>query len=150
MKKPALWFAVTLLCGPVAMAGDRDSLELVLDDQEQAKWEVGYSKQSGDITITEFVPKGETVKNWTKMLTIQGFRKSWGSPSVQALAEGFKKGLAQKCQGVIWNVIENQKNEIVYEWSVENCSGVEDQHEIAKCIQGRWTQFRVAYTSKVK
>ena len=148
MSKSMLCVLITLLSGPEVMAGDHDSLALSLDQQEEAKWEVGYSKRSGDVSITELVPKGESVKNWTKLLTIQGFRKSWGSPSVQALAEEFKNALAKKCPNVVWNVIENQKNAIAYEWSIQNCAAAEDQHEIAKYIQGKWSQFRVAYAQK--
>jgi hypothetical protein len=149
-KRRVLWVALTVLSSSALRAGDRDNLELALTDQQYSNWEVGYSKRSGDVSNTEFVPKGETVKNWTKMLSIQGFRKPWGAPSVQNLAEEFRNALVKKCPGVVFNVIESQKNEVVYEWRVENCLGVEDQHELAKYIQGKWSQFRVAYAHKVK
>jgi hypothetical protein len=77
-KKRVLWVALTVLSSSALRAGDRDNLELALTDQQYSNWEVGYSKRSGDVSNTEFVPKGETVKNWTKMLSIQGLRKSWG------------------------------------------------------------------------
>ena len=34
-------------------------------------WKVDYQKRSGDTEIMEFVQKAETVKAWTKMVTIQ-------------------------------------------------------------------------------
>jgi hypothetical protein len=43
-------------------------------------WVLGYRAKRGDATIFEYVPAGETVQNWTEMVTVQvwqGARPSW-------------------------------------------------------------------------
>jgi len=34
-------------------------------------WEMVHGGRTGDITLSEFVPKGQTVDNWRQMITIQ-------------------------------------------------------------------------------
>jgi hypothetical protein len=43
-------------------------------------WVLGYRAKRGDTTIFEYVPAGETVQNWTEIVTVQvwqGARPSW-------------------------------------------------------------------------
>jgi hypothetical protein len=36
-------------------------------------YKIGYEKKAGNQIMTEMVPEGETVKNWTEMVTVQIF-----------------------------------------------------------------------------
>jgi hypothetical protein len=48
----------------------RDERLIVFPDDS---WEVGFSDSKPALTMFEFVPKGETVQNWTRLLTVQTF-----------------------------------------------------------------------------
>jgi len=58
-------------------------------------WVVGYNGNSGDVSLTEMVPKGETVKNWTEMITLARHRNVSGEnldPVAKASPDISKKG----------------------------------------------------------
>ncbi len=116
-------------------------------------WKVGYQKRSGNTEIIEFVQKAETVEHWTKMLTVQKFKvdkKKGKSTSPIAAMEILKRDTELRCPTVKWNTIEKSELAILYEYDIEDCPQVEDQHELSILLIGSFTLFRIAYTEKGK
>jgi hypothetical protein len=113
------------------------------------EWVTGFSqKKAGEFKIVEFVLKGETVHNWSELLTIQNFVSTRGSP--EAFFEGLKALREKRCPGsTAWSVIEQDERSILYEWRAKPCAGFPEQHEISRIIDGKWNRFRIAYTAKV-
>jgi hypothetical protein len=75
-----------------------------------AGYQIGFHNKNNDREITEWVPEGETVENWTEMLTVQVFYH------LQAPPEAFMRDLEQRwtasCPGAgeaqpIANAVEN-------------------------------------------
>jgi hypothetical protein len=67
-KKAAPWLACCLFASTTA-ASDLDNEYLV--QPYPAGYVVGYQNRQGKVEITEYVPQGETVNNWTEMVTTQ-------------------------------------------------------------------------------
>jgi len=113
------------------------------------EWVLGFLEEKpGEFSITEFVPKGETVENWSELMTIQNFAKTRGSP--EEFFEGLKALREKRCPGsTTWNVINKDERSILYEWKAKPCAGFPEQHEISRIIDGKWNRFRIAYTAKV-
>ena len=113
-------------------------------------WEHGYTQEvKGKYRIVEFVPKGESVEDWSELITIQTFTKKSGSP--EAFLNQQKTLREKKCPGVtIWNVIAKDERSILYEWKAKPCAGWPDQHEITRILYGKWNLWRIAYTAKVQ
>ena len=113
-------------------------------------WVTGNSKYiEGKYSITELVPKGETVNNWSELLTIQNFAAILGTP--EAFLDQLKTSREKLCPGTTtWNVIAKDEHSILYEWQAKPCVRWPDQHEISRIIDGQWNRFRIAYTAKVK
>ena len=61
-----------------------------------------------------------------------------------------KEGIAKRCPEVKWNVIEKTKNDILFEWRVENCPQNDDQHQVQRLLNGKWNGFNIAYVRKIK
>lgn len=113
-------------------------------------WVTGNSKSiEGKYSIIELVPKGETVHDWSELITMQNFAAVSGTP--EAHLDQLKTLREKLCPGTTtWNVIAKDEHSILYEWKAKPCLGWPDQHEISKIIDGQWNRFRIAYTAKVK
>ncbi len=113
------------------------------------EWVPGFShEKEGEGNIIEFVLKGETVQNWSELLTIQSFANTRGSAHV--FFEALKAFREKECPGTTaWNVIDKDERSILYEWRAKPCAGYPEQHEISRIIDGKWNRFRIAYTAKV-
>lgn len=59
-------------------------------------FELGSQVSEGVMDMTEFVPVGETVKDWTSLITIQVF-KGEGDAPIQLFAESFEQGWNSAC-----------------------------------------------------
>ena len=113
------------------------------------KWVEGnFQYVKGKYSITELIPKGETMQNWSELMTIQNFANPSGTP--EGSFESVKRLREKICPGqTTWNVIAKDEHSILYEWRAKSCAGFPEQHEIARIIDGRWNRFRIAYTAKV-
>lgn len=113
------------------------------------EWVPGFSQEKpGEFSVMELVLKGETVENWSELITIQNFANIKRSP--EAFFEGVKALREKRCPGsTTWNVIDKDERSILYEWKAKPCAGFPDQHEISRIIDGKWNRFRIAYTAKV-
>lgn len=62
-------------CAPTTPPGGTGiSGEQLLVSLPPGDWVVGHSEARGDQMITEYVPRGQTVEDWSEMLTVQIFR----------------------------------------------------------------------------
>jgi len=118
-------------------------------DPKKTLWTPGFNQSDQNFSNTEFVPKGETVENWTQMLNVQSFAKS-GFPEPEKAMATLRERMLQRCPNAVWKIIEKIKKDVLYEWRIENCPGNADQHEVARLFDGKWNRFRLAYVEKTK
>jgi len=139
-------------------------------------WKVARSQEERNVRrMTEFVRQGETLDNWTELITWQSYKKERTFPS-ETLLNMQRENIRAMCPGVVWNVIKQQERFLLYEWRIANCKpsraelqrflkqaeekrmefkGDEttlpaDQHVIALVIEGEWTVWHISYTAKVR
>jgi hypothetical protein len=113
-------------------------------------WKVGYQAEIPQkFSITEFIREGDDINNWKELLTIQNYVPSWGGSSPENALNELKTAREKNCPGgTRWNVIEKNKDSVLYEWQAKPCLGWPDQHEIARIIFGKYNRFVVRYTVK--
>jgi hypothetical protein len=111
-------------------------------------WEVGHHQRTGAFGITEFVQPGQTVENWTELLTLQAFNRAYAIPSITQQLEDYRRGLAKLCPGLKWNVIRQDADEALYEWSISFCVGTTDEHSIGRILQSDHTRYWLSYSSR--
>lgn len=131
----------------LAKSEDIDILQFSPPD---AQWSVGHEQYlKGKSAITEFVRPGETVQNWTELLTVFTFPPKYLlSPDITM--KFLKAKIEKRCQNVVWNVIQREEKKVLFEWKITDCSAHPDQHEVALLIYGKWTVFKISYVEKVK
>ncbi len=124
-------------------------IEHIEADLHLEGWKVGYSKDTpGKGNIVEFVPSDETVAAWSKLITIQFFEGNKEAPHEFMLS--LKDKMRSRCPDIEWNVLKERRTEILYEWLIENCSGTEEQHEVAKLLKGNDGLHRFSYVEKTR
>lgn len=119
-------------------------------------WKTGYANNQENEAVVEFIPAGETIKNWSQIYTIQ-FMKGIQVP-LETYA-GYMMGvISQQCQEVSSKEIEQNKTSVLFEWDAYNCKTPSiwtdykgangSQHEIARILVGNDGLHRIAYTQK--
>ena len=143
--------AIALLsgCGTVGPgSAQQENLGFAFD---MSDWQVGHSAENRSERSMEFVLKGEKIDNWTRLVTMQTFKKSAVSgESLETTVNKMAKQMSAQCPETVWNVIERGPNTILYEFRVQNCPPNADQHVIARVLDGKYNRFHIAYAAKVK
>ena len=70
-------------------------------------FEVAHRAQNDVQSLEEWVPRGETVERWTRMVTIQRYSHSMGLGSPQTYLEQLAREVAQACPGLGASPVES-------------------------------------------
>lgn len=134
--------AATMLAGPLCLA------EQVALNFDGRKWEIGHSAESKDQGIREYVLKGETVDNWTELVTVQAFFGLQDKATPEEYMEGMMAELKKNCPGAIWDIVRKGDDDIVFIWQVKDSPGQEDQYEVDRIISGKNAMYILHYATK--
>ncbi len=104
------WAAALMLLPAVALAAPAQrGGEIVSFGTPPADFETGYQASQGGQTIVELVPKGQTVQNWDRMVTIQTFASD--RIPLNGFRDAVSEGWRKACPGSeIRNLNEGQEN----------------------------------------
>ena len=108
------WAAALMLLPAVARAAPAQrGGEIVSFGTPPADFETGYQASQGGQTIVELVPKGQTVQNWERMVTLQTF--AGNTRSVIDFRRAVSDGWRSACPGGnTINLSEGQENGYPY------------------------------------
>lgn len=108
------WAAALILLPAVALAAPAQrGGEIVSFGTPPADFETGYQASQGGQTIVELVPKGQTVQNWERMVTLQTF--AGDTRSVIDFRRAVSDGWRSACPGGnTINLSEGQENGYPY------------------------------------
>jgi hypothetical protein len=123
-------------------------LETVYIPVQTAGWKFAGGSNRSHATVAEFVPTGESIDRWSKLLTIQFLEQETRPPI--AIMETLKASMLSRCPGASWNVVKQDALSVLYEWKLASCPGNPDQHEIARLLQGKEGIHRIAYVEKTE
>ena len=104
---------------------------------DRRNWELGYQASQGNQYLAEFVLKGETVENWSELVSAQLFVGVQDEVSLGDFMAKTKEIIFQSCPDVAWNVIHQGDQDLMYEWKIASCPKMQDQHEIARMIKSK-------------
>jgi hypothetical protein len=116
-----------------------------LYDGETPAWDIGYEAGDNLQRVVEFVRPGQTVDNWTELVTIQTYNKAvpWGSVEEQ-IAENARER-AERCPGSTEDVIRQMPDGVLIEGKTVNCEQGADEHGVARVLDGTLSRFVVHY-----
>jgi hypothetical protein len=90
-----------------------------------------------------YVPREESISNWTKQFTIQFHEDVKASPI--AWMTDLRSLMQKRCPGSYWQVLNQDSASVLYEWKISGCGGNPNQHEIARLLKGNDGLHRIAY-----
>jgi len=122
-----------------------DEIWLSFDDR---KWQAGHQQVNRNTLNTEFVLPGESVQNWTELVSHQRMFHMSRRESPREAMERIRTLTQQAVPDVLWNVLDESDDHIMYEWRTEGNDEQDAQHEIARLIAGQRDMHRIAYVAK--
>lgn len=111
-------------------------------------WKIGYEAHNDSQAITEYVIEGETVENWTELVTRHRFLGLQNKVTLKSFMETMQKDLYRTCPSMRWEIINESPEDLIYTWQIQDCPGQDNQYEIARLILGKEAVHLVRYTHK--
>ncbi|WP_404451229.1 hypothetical protein LG329_12940 [Virgibacillus necropolis] len=132
----------------VAVKGDYAPLMKKLQiNLDKEKWTVGAYQEKAGAAILEFLPKGETVQNYSELFTVQFYEDGKKEIGTQAWIETMEKNLNDVITGeLVFEVIEQKDKEGIYFFSVSGDETQKDQQELARVFVEDNNLFVARYT----
>ncbi len=132
-----------------------EAVTLKLPPDNKMEWkEISKNISEKDVTV-EWVPSAQSASNWTQLIAIQYYDKTvldWKvKNSVEKIVDQILMKIVTSYPSgrATCNVIQKNKNEIIYEWILHKpYNGIPPQHEIAKGILTEKGFHRVGFTRK--
>lgn len=121
-----------------------EQVDLRLDP---AEWVI--QERSGDpaANLTGYVRADESEGSWSEFVTVEAYSYSARPfPGVDETLREQRSGLLACCPGTRWSVLSRASNGALYEWVMQGCQGVPDQHEVGRVMAGRRTWARISFT----
>lgn len=118
MKLPSLLFPLLLALPGVCLA-ELKGENLLLSPPEGYK--VDFQAKQGNMIMTEMVPDGETVKNWTEMVTIQVFLGMKNATPEQFQTQVAKGWLAACKEGEVIPITDGEENGYAFSLWLQTC-----------------------------
>ena len=137
----AVFGALTVSC----MACHAEEVALGFDNRQ---WELGYHTVTDQQEIREFVLKGENVKKWTELVTVQSFPGLQLNVDPEDYMNEMVRNLKKACPGAKVKLIRKGSSDIVFEWEIAGCSGQDNQYEIDRIIAGDRAMYVLHYAIK--
>lgn len=112
-------------------------------------WRLGHQQGSEDENVTEYVLPGETIQNWTELVTASKFAlKSAAKVSLDDYVANIKKGLSADCTSLVWKIIKSSPNDTILEWSHQGCRGFPAKCNLSRVGKTENNIFILSYVVK--
>lgn len=111
-------------------------------------WEVGFQKDfgAGKGYIREFVPKGESINNWSRLVSIEFLEDE--TRTLDEYVVAFQQMRQAQCPGTEFEILGQEEYSITYQVSFPACMGHEMQSEITRIYAGLDGLHRLSYAEK--
>gem|GEM_PF-4407984 len=84
--------------------------------------------------IREFIPEGESVYNWSKMITIEFFENE--ERAAREYVEEFKATRERQCPGSEFQILSEEEYTVTYRYNFPECQGHMEQSGISRMYEG--------------
>ena len=140
------------------LTGCSTAIEHMVIPDADPGWKMGYQHRERftNSTIREFIPENDNINNWSKLITIQFIAGATNSPT--DLSDLLIKDIKKTCTDATSDIIEKDRNSIIYEWSASICTppvGTKidpnihtAQYEITRIIKGKDGIHKASYAEK--
>lgn len=128
-----------------AGVGDRVSLELPDHDP---RWEVGHTDSSGATFIVEYVRKGESVEDWSELVTVLFTAIPLTPETFAPYIDLLRHELGKNCWSFEWSEEHRTDTELVLDWRHRGCAPHPAQHVVARYFLADGGVYSLQYARK--
>jgi hypothetical protein len=128
-----------------ASAASGEHIAVVFDERA---WRLGSMDLPGVQQPKEYVLPGETVDNWTELVTVQSMPGYQERTTADGTALEFKQKILKRCPNATFTVLQEGKTDFTVEWQTTGCKGWDNQYEVSRFITGKTAMYRVVYTNR--
>ena len=93
------------------------------------EWESGYSAKNAQQELHEYVLPGQTVHDWTELVTRQVLSDSTSKVPLDRFIQQIRRGFGTDCKDLVWRIESQTETEVLYSWAHAGCSKYPAQAE---------------------
>jgi hypothetical protein len=159
MRKSLLAVVASLVMALVAFSAPSLSIARGLQDENllapiPSGFQIGKQGEQGPMIIAEYVPQGETVSAWTRMITVQVFRNLKRSDP-NAFADGIRRSWLAACPGSdVRKIKEGVENGYSFSFWLFACplnpQTGKPENMFAKFVGGNDALYSIQYAYRVE
>lgn len=112
---------------------------------DSRSWQLGHQQATTSQAIREYVLSGESVENWSELVTSFYAIKDI-SPKISF--ELFREDFLRRCPTTRFSFIEESAGGVIFEWQHEGCGDQPPQHEIRRHSRGRMGLLSLSFVEK--
>jgi len=122
------------------------ALPFLLDASGKLAWNPGHHAENKVQRVDEYVHPGETVENWTQLVSVETFNKAAGLSSLEDQLAAARKEIVSRCPGSTLEVLRKTPDGVLYEEQAVHCPTGADEHILARVFDGNSNRFVVMYS----
>lgn len=122
----------------------KQPIQFSFDDRQ---WEQGFTDSKGELLMTEYTPKGESIENWSELVTVQKF------PALNITPDQFYQEFLKNLRATVSPVevktrmISQNHDSMLFEWWIEGNTPFA-QHEWFRLFVRPDATLVLRYTTK--
>lgn len=142
-------FVASLLtgCATTDTTGSREVPERWSFAFDSRQWQLGHQAGNPQKAIREYVLTGETVQNWSELVT--SFYSA-GDVAPRAVFEQFRHEMSRGCPSLRVSIIEESADTMIFEWQHDGCQGYPAQHEIRRISRSKRGVLSLSFVEKAR
>lgn len=122
-------------------------LQIEFDDK--SRWRLGYRAINRLQSLTEYVPREESVQDWKEMYTVQRLYNLASKTTTEGMAIKVQENLRKRNPDIDFQVLAKSDSEILFHWREQATKEKPGQHEIVRLVADSKDIHRLAYSRRV-
>ncbi len=114
---------------------------------DKRNWTIGWSQETDDVTINEYILEGEKIDNWTELITTQYFPNLKNISAEAFVKKGFIPGLKEFKPEISFFSAENPEQELFWEFKIKD-NPLNEQDEIQRVVSTENGLYIIHYVIK--
>jgi hypothetical protein len=151
---PALLVSL-VTCSTILFAATESSINTANIPFDGRDWIAGHHDANEYQTTTEYVPQGQTVDNWTELVTVSEFFGIQDKTTAEQMMSDMLQIAQENCSGVKKNLVQSLTDGVIFEWETTGCK-VEipganaPEFDISRIVFTKDRVFMMQYASKTR
>ena len=122
-------------------------LQIEFDDK--SRWRLGYRAINRLQSLTEYVPRQESVQSWKELYTVQRLYDLASKTTTETMAQKVEENLRKRNPDIDFQVLAKSDSEILFHWREQATKENPGQHEIVRLVTDEKDIHRLAYSRRV-